>query len=62
MQIRYKELQLNSPVTMSGTNSGQHNEQSMHHRRRADKCQSSMFIWWQECDNINTFTQYDPAY
>lgn len=60
MQIREKEAQLNSPVTISGTNFTQHNEQAVHHWRRADKSQSSM--WWRECDNINTFTQYDLAY
>lgn len=60
LQIKDKECRLNFPVTISGTNSTQHNEQAVHHWRRADKCQSGM--WWKECDNINTFTQYDPAY
>lgn len=60
MQIREKEAQLNSLVKIFGTNSIQHNEQAVHHWRRAEKSQSSM--WWRECDEINTFTQYDPAY
>lgn len=59
MQIREKEAQLNSPVTVPGTNSTQHNEQAVHHSKKVDKSQSHM--WWSACDNINTFTQYDPA-
>lgn len=63
MQMRdIKNLSLMPQLQCLAANFAQHNEQAMHHWRRADKCQSSMFIWWRECDSINTLTQCDPAY